>query len=247
MGMPPRPPTPPPSYPSGPQSPDPWKSQRVQMRDQVRAQRRQWKAQQRMQRASTRSHYLDASRSSLVGPLLLVGVGVVALLMTLHRIDAAGFWQWYGHWWPLIFIGAGVVLALESMAFSSSNRHIRLGGSVVFFALILACIGVAAAHNNVNWTAVSDQLQIGDNVDLAEMFGKKHQASEDIVHPLPANATLVIQDPRGDITISTGSDDQMHLKLDKTVYGNSESGAEQILQGKSSHLWRFFLSLKLYF
>jgi DUF4097 and DUF4098 domain-containing protein YvlB len=174
-----------------------------------------------------RGHYRGAARGSLVGPLLLVAVGTVALLMTLHRINVANFWQWYGHWWPLILIGAGVVLALESLAFASHSTRIRLGGGVVFLGLILAGMGVIAAHNNVNWTAVADQLQIGNQVDLAQMFGKKHQASEDIVHPLPANAILVIHNPRGDINIAIGDDDQMHLKLDKTVYSNSESEAER--------------------
>lgn len=229
MGMPPRTPGPPPPYSPGPQSPDPWQNRRAPMGDTTRAQRRQWKAQQRMPRVN-RSYYLHASRHSLVGPLLLVGIGVIALLMTLHRLNAAGFWRWYGHWWPLVFIGAGLVLTLESMAFSSSNRHIRLGGGVVFFGLILAGIGILAAHNHVNWTAISDQLQIGDTVDLAQMFGKKHQATEEIDHPLPANGTLVIQNRRGDVIISTGPDNQMHLKLDKTVYGNSDSAAERRLR-----------------
>ena len=194
----------------------------------MREQRRQWKMQQKMQRASWRGYYAGAARGSLVGPLMLVGIGVVALLMTLHRINMSYFWQWYGHWWPLILIGAGVVLALESMVFASHNARIRLGGGVIFLALVLAVIGVVAAHNNVNWTAVGDQLQLGNDVDLAQMFGKKHRASEDIVHPLPANATLVIQNSRGDVTVSTGSsDDQMHLRLDKTVYSNSESDAER--------------------
>lgn len=183
-----------------------------------------------MQRAAWRNHYGAGPRGSLVGPLLLVAIGVVALLMTLHRINVGNFWQWYGHWWPLIFIGAGSVLALESIALSSHHARIRLGGGVVLLALLLAALGMIAAHNSVNWTAVSDQLQLGDDVDLAQVFDKKHQASENIVHPLPAGATLIIQNPRGDVAISTASDDRMHIKLDKTVYSNSTSGADRRLR-----------------
>lgn len=79
--------------------------------------------QARMQREAYRAQYRGYSRHSLVGPLLLIGIGVVAFLMTTHRINAGYFWQWYGHWWPLILIGAGVVLALESLAVSGSSAY----------------------------------------------------------------------------------------------------------------------------
>ncbi len=217
MGM---PPTPPP-YPPPHQQGDPWRNQRAQWK----AQRRYLKMQSKQQRAVYRAY----SRSSMVGPVLLVGIGVVALLMTTHRLNAPYFWRWYGHWWPLILIVAGILLALESLAFARYSR-IRLGGGVVFLGIILALLGVAAAHNDINWSAIGEQLQFGDNVDLAQMFGQKHKASEQIDHALPADATLVIQNQRGDITISNGTDDQMHLTLDKTVYSNSDSDAEQKLQ-----------------
>lgn len=214
MGIP--PPTP-------PQSP-------YQSRAQWKAQRAQWKMQSRMQRAAYRASYRGYARGSLVGPLLLLGIGVIALLMTTHHINATYFWQWYGHWWPLVLIGAGVVLALESLAFSRYAR-IRLGGGVVLLGLILVCIGIVAAHNNVNWTAVGDQLQLGNNVDLAQVFGKKHEATEQVTHALPANATVVIQNPRGDVTITEGGENQMEMDLDKTVYSNSGSEAAEKLRG----------------
>ncbi len=90
-----------------PQNPPPY----YQSRAQWKAQRAQWKMQSKVQRAAYRASYRNYSRGSLVGPLLLVAIGVIALLMTLNRIHAAYFWQWYGHWWPLILIGAGVILA----------------------------------------------------------------------------------------------------------------------------------------
>src|SRR5665213_581577 len=79
---------------------------------------------------------------------------------------------------------------------------------------------IAAAHNQINWTAVGDQLNLGDNVDLSQMFGNKHETSEQVVHALPPGGTLVIQNPHGNVTVgsSTGiSDGQMHLTLAKTV------------------------------
>src|SRR5487761_1204429 len=194
-------------------------------RAQWKAQRAQWKMQAKMQRGL----YRGPARASLVGPMMLLGIGIVALLMTTHHINSAYFWQWYGLWWPLVLIGAGIILALESLLFSSYAR-VRLGGGVVFLGLILAVAGVAAAHRHVNWSAVGDQLDLGNNVDLAQMFGEKHQATEDVAHDLPPNATLIVQNPRGDVTFESGGDAQMHMKLDKTVNTNSTSEAEEKLR-----------------
>lgn len=194
-------------------------------RAQWKAQRAQWKMQARMQRNS----YRMLSRGSLAGPLLLVGIGIAGLLLTTHTINAAHFWQWYGRWWPLILIGAGCTLALESILFSSYAR-IRLGGGVILLGILLAAAGVVAAHHSVNWTAVQDELELGNNVDLAQMLGAKHETTEQVDHDLPANATVILQNARGDVTVTAGPDDRMHIKIDKVVYTNSDSEAQEKLR-----------------
>jgi hypothetical protein len=153
---------------------------------------------------------------------------VLALLMTMHRINADYFWHWYGQWWPLLLIGAGVLLALESL-FLAGQTRVRVGGGVVFLVLLLVFAGIIAAHNHINWQSVGDQLQLGDNMNLAEMFGNKHQAKEQIAHPLPTDASVVIQNGHGDIILTASSDEQMHLTVDKTVYSNSDREAQREL------------------
>ena len=211
MGMPPQPP---PQYPPS--------------RAQMKAQRAQWKMQSRMQRDAYRASIRGTSQRSILGPLFLIAIGVLALLMTLHRINVDYFWHWYGHWWPLLLIGAGVLLALESLFLAGQSR-VRVGGGVVFMILLLVLAGIVAAHNHINWQSVGDQLQLGDNVNLAEMFGNKHQAKEQIAHPLPADATVAIQNAHGDVILTASSDDQMHLTVDKTVYSGSEHEAQREL------------------
>lgn len=190
--------------------------------------------QAKMQRAAWRAQYRGAQRGSMLGPLFLTAIGVFALLATTHHISLPSFWQWYGHWWPLILIGAGVLLALESLAFSRHSR-VRLGGGMVLLMMILALLGIAAAHNHVNWSAIGDQIHLdNDDLNLSQMFGNRHDASEEIVHALPPNATVVIQNPHGDVTITTDNTaaaaDQIHLSLKKTVYSNSDSESKQKLQ-----------------
>lgn len=212
MGIPSQPP--PPSYPPS--------------RAQWRQQRAQWKMQSRMQRAAYRASRRTSTRRSILGPLFLIAIGVFALLMTTHRIHAAAFWQWYGHWWPLLLIGAGVLLALESLVWARHAR-IRLGGGMVLLIILLALLGVAVSHNHFNWRTFGNQWQLDNNFNLDQMFGSKHESSEQIVHAMPANGTLIVENARGDVTISTGSDDQMHLSLDKSVYSNSDTDAKRMM------------------
>lgn len=207
-----------------PQALPPYPSSRAQWK----AQRAQWKMHARMQRAAYRASLRGTGRGSMLGPLFLIAIGVLALLMTMHKINVDHFWQWYGHWWPVVLIGAGVLLALESLLWASHSR-IRLGGGVVLLLLLLALVGIAASHNHVNWQSVGEQLQFGNNVNLAQIFGNKHEAKEQIVQAVPADATVVIQNAHGDVTMTAGSDDQMHLTLDKTVYTGSEREAKRDL------------------
>src|ERR1019366_5788482 len=95
-GVPPVPPVPPPpGY-------DP-RAQRRTLRDQARAQRAQFRAQREQMRYQMRS----LRRGSVLGPILLIAVGVVFLLMETGHLDHQRFWAWYGHWWPLLLAAGG--------------------------------------------------------------------------------------------------------------------------------------------
>lgn len=199
-------------------------------RAQWKAQKAQWKYQARMQREAYRRKF---SRPSLVGPLLLIAIGVVALLITMHHLDAGTFWQWYAHWWPLVLIGAGLIMAVESMIASSSAR-VRLGGGAVLLGIFLAFLGVIVAHTHASWSSVGKQLDLGSSMNLPQMFGSKHEASETIQHPLPENATVVLQNPYGDIAVAPGNssanNNQLQLTLNKVVYTGIDGQAQSKLQ-----------------
>ncbi|MGC9293268.1 MAG: DUF4097 family beta strand repeat-containing protein [Acidobacteriaceae bacterium] len=182
----------------------------------------------RMQRAQMRA----MQQRSIVGPLLLVSIGVVALLLTTHRLDATRFWTLYGHWWPLALIGAGVVLALESLVMTHwRHTSTRIGGGAILLGVLLAGLGVlAACCHNIDWSIVGSQLGM-DNEDmhLMQIFGQSHTASQQLTFPVTPGGPVVLQDPHGDISVSASTDNQMHLTLNKTVYANSDAEAQKKL------------------
>jgi len=119
-----------------------WKVYREQQRAAWRAQREALRAQ----RQSWKGAYGYGPRvPSLVGPVILIGVGIVALLMLTGHIDSAEFWSWYGRWWPLLLIGAGVAMLGEWALDMKRQTPVRRGGNFVGILIVLALVGVFAA------------------------------------------------------------------------------------------------------
>ena len=227
-----------------------WQDQQRVMREQARMQRDAWRQQARaqrdqyrMQRDQARMIARAGRRSSIVGPLLVIAIGVIFFLIQSGRIPHGTFWAWYAHWWPLLFVGAGVVMLCE-WAFDRSTHadgvpyRRSIGGGVVFLMILMAVAGAGAmgarnfGYNNF-W---QNGFQInGDNWD--QMIGDKHESDEPIVQAFPIGASFVVNNPRGDVTISGTSDDgQMHIQAHKEVYSSNNSDADQKLRDLSPNV-----------
>ena len=89
-----------------------WRVYREQQKAAWRAQREAWRAQ----RYAMKSSYIGVYGPrvpSVVGPIILIVAGIVALLVLTGHIAADSFWAWYGRWWPLLLIAAGLALLGE--------------------------------------------------------------------------------------------------------------------------------------
>src|ERR1700685_1774962 len=82
-----------------------WRVYREQQRAAWRAQREAWKAQRHAWKAGYGSAY-GPHVPSIVGPIILVGIGIVGLLIYSGRIAPSNFWTWYGPWWPILLMAA---------------------------------------------------------------------------------------------------------------------------------------------
>jgi hypothetical protein len=101
---------PPPPYPPPPGPPygGDWKYQRRVLKEQARAQRDMARAQRDAYRYQARS----LRRSSILGPLLLITIGILFLLVQTGRLQAHALWDWYGRFWPLPLLCAGIFMLL---------------------------------------------------------------------------------------------------------------------------------------
>ncbi len=235
---PPTPPPGPPGSPSGglppggsagfPYGSDP-RYQRRMLREQVRMQRKQLRAQRDLYRAQSRG----GRRGSVVGPLLIVGLGIASLLVQTGRMDAHRLAAWYGVWWPLLFIGVGVLLVAEWLLDRGLHRDAEqtfrrrsLGGGSVAILVLLGVAGIAANafHEGAGRILAHGFNLNQDNID--EFLGEKHESDQTLVRSIPAGASLNLTNPRGDVTVSgTSEDGQMHVDLHREVYTRSDSEA----------------------
>jgi DUF4097 and DUF4098 domain-containing protein YvlB len=175
-------------------------------------------------------------RSSLLGPLLLIAIGVVFLLIQTGRLDHSRFWAWYGHWWPLLLVAAGAVVlaewAIDQALLRDPQRpgYRRSVGSGVIFLLVLFAFMGAISNHVMGFPSGYSKLFPGFHFDqdsMDRLLGDKHESDETLDLSFAPSDSLTIVNPRGGVTVSGTSDDnQMHLAIHKRVYASTDSEAD---------------------
>lgn len=190
-----------------------------QARDWARAQRDQAKAQRQYWRA----YWRGGRRPSITGPIILLAVGVIALLVELGRLNGYAIWNWYVQWWPLLLIALGLIYLAEYF-FDRNDPYARrrTGGGLVFLIIVLLIVGWAA-HGARYWGH-----HIGVNGDdLWSYFGAEHDNDVQMSQAVSATGTILVQNPRGDVTITPSSDSQIHLSAHEVVHTSSDKDAQK--------------------
>jgi DUF4097 and DUF4098 domain-containing protein YvlB len=179
-------------------------------RDAARARRHYWRMQQ---------------RPSIIGPLLLIAIGVVALLIEIGKLSAFGFWDWYVRWWPLLLIVVGLISLGEWWLDRESpyGRRHRYGGVIVLL-ILLAVVGYSD-HGLRRLNMFQNQ---GDDDDLLFHFlGHQHESDQTLNQAIPSGALIDIQVPHGDVTVTPSGDAQIHVQAHEVAYANSDGDARR--------------------
>jgi DUF4097 and DUF4098 domain-containing protein YvlB len=208
-----------------------WRAYREQQKAAWHAQREAWKAQ----RHAWKTHYWGGQHaSSIVGPLILIAIGVVWLLVYSGHISAEQFWSWYAHWWPAILIAAGLALLAEWMLDLRRDVPVRRHGpgGLIVLLVILGLFAAAGHHFGGNWN--------GDDGmgDFFNSFGQpEHDTDQTALEAqIPANASIEIYNPRGDVSITAAPDNNVSVQSHEVAYAHSDSDAQKIFTGEAAHL-----------
>jgi DUF4097 and DUF4098 domain-containing protein YvlB len=236
------PPNVPPGVPPGSGAPFPpsdpktqWRIHREQQRAAWRTYREAWKANRHAWKASYAGAY-GPRVPSIVGPVILIAIGVVGLLVVSGRITAGQFWAWYGHWWPLLLIAAGLAMLGEWALDLRRGTAVRRGG-VVGILILVAILGAGAA----GWNNFLGPLraQFGDQGE--ELFNAFGLPEHDFDRPalsaqIPTNAGLEIQNPRGDVSVIVGGVSSIEVQAHEVAFAKSDADASKIFDAEAPRL-----------
>ena len=193
------------------------------------------KYQARMQRAQMRMQMRAMRRNSIVGPLVLLMLGILFLLAQSGKVSWSRELSWYSTWWPLVLVGAGVVLLIEwsfdqFVAPSDTPLPRRsLGGGVITLLIFLAIAGATmrfSTHVYDHGVHTEDEF-FGHNFGALDHFGEEHDSDDSVSSTIPTGAMLIVRDPRGDVSISgTSPDGQVHVSVHKEAWAWQSSEAD---------------------
>ncbi len=192
-----------------------------------------------MQQQQMRYQMRSMRRGSVLGPILLITIGIVFLLIQTGRLDHSRFWGWYGHWWPLLLVCAGILVLAEWTFDQYLQRDPQrpqyrrsVGAGVVILLLVFVVAGIAASVNHqFPW---GNPRMMGFHFDqdtMDQMFGDKHESDQNLDMAFAAGSSLTVVNPRGDVTINGTSDDgRVHIAVHKQVYARTDSDADSKAQ-----------------
>lgn len=208
-----------PPYSSGQYPPPDSREARRQARGYARAQRDQARAQRHYWRA----YWRGGRRPSIIGPLVLLAIGVLALLVEIGQLNGYAVWDWYVRWWPLLLIVLGLI-SLAEYFFDRNDPYARgrVGGGFVFLIVLLLIAGWAA-HGARHW---GHEAGIDSN-DFWFLFGGEHDRDVQMTNAAPANAVVIVQNPRGDVTVTPSTDGQIHLDAHEVVHSGSDNETQK--------------------
>ena len=227
----------------GPQQPpygsyDPktqWRIYREQQKAAWRAQRDAWKAQRYAWRASYPAAIVPRS-PSVVGPVILIAVGVIALLLMTGKLGVTGFWNWYAHWWPILLIGAGLALLGEWFLDVRQKTPVHRGGGFMGILLLLVMLGlVAGGFQQINrWR--SDLGSQNDN--FFNMFGQpEHEMDQSVLSSaVPSGATISIDNPHGDVSVTATDSSEVKVTTHEVAFSASDADARKVFDSEAAHL-----------
>ncbi|MCS7314075.1 MAG: DUF4097 domain-containing protein [Bryobacteraceae bacterium] len=163
---------------------------------------------------------------SMVGPLLLIGLGSLLLLHTLR--PQPGLLAIFGRYWPFILIGWGLVRLLEIVYWRIRRFPLPAYGisGAEWTAIILICLAGSALHA-VERYRPWDRLGAVASRRL-ELFGRSYEytiAEQRL--PAPTAARLLVENLRGTTRITGAETQEIRVSGRKTLRAVHDAEASQ--------------------
>ncbi len=158
-------------------------------------------------------------RPSLSSALLWTGLGVLFLLSNLDI--APDVWILTKRYWPLLLIllGAGKV---ADYFFRGKSISIRFGEFLgLCVILILGILFTKKSDAQLRWFVGELPFKIGNvSIQAEQWLGNSHTYMEETSFPLEGVPRIRIENSHGKVSVSSGSDREIRVRLNKVVYAD---------------------------
>ncbi|MBZ5531186.1 MAG: DUF4097 family beta strand repeat-containing protein [Acidobacteriia bacterium] len=168
---------------------------------------------------------------SMVGPLILIALGVLLMLGTMGMISLRGFGIWFARYWPAVLIVWGAVkLAEYSWARQKGEQPSRLGAGSIVLVVFFVLIGISATSlSRVDWHGLHSQFNIDDDTnDFFGLMGNSYEFTDTLAQPVAGGTEFKVLARRGSIKVTPSADAQAHLVVHKTLRTDTQEGADSL-------------------
>jgi DUF4097 and DUF4098 domain-containing protein YvlB len=167
---------------------------------------------------------------SLFGPIVLISLGVVFLLVHLGVWSYRGVGIAFARYWPVLLILWGLAKLLEYM--DAQRKGVPApgigwgGGFLLFFIIVFGMAATGAVR--VNWDEVRNEMGHSDVDDPFGFLGRRYEFTEEVAPvKIPEGQPVKVITTRGDVTVETSADDQVHMRWVKMFRATEQSQADQ--------------------
>lgn len=164
----------------------------------------------------------------MAGAFVLIVVGVVFLMGTMHILSIGRLAHLFASYWPLLLIFWGVIKLLEHQrAQREGTRSSGIGAGGVFLVVMIVVFGLIATQlERVNWSGIRDNINIDDS-DFNDIFGQSYNFNDHLERDFPAGASLKIIDTRGAVSVHASDDNKITVVIRKRVGAENQSDADK--------------------
>jgi hypothetical protein len=165
---------------------------------------------------------------SLAGPFVLIVLGTVCLLGTMHILSLGRLAHLFANYWPVLLIFWGVIKLIEHQrAQREGTRAAGIGAGGIFLVVMIVVFGLIATQlERVNWSGLRDNINIDDS-DFNDIFGQTYNFNDHLEQNFPAGASLKIIDTHGAVSVHASDDNKITVVVRKRVGAENQGDADK--------------------
>lgn len=167
-------------------------------------------------------------RRSFSGPFVLIVMGTVFLMATMHVLSIGRLAHLFANYWPALLIVWGVIKLVEHQrAQREGTRAPGIGGGGVVLVVMIVVFGLIATQlEHVNWSGLHEQFNFDDS-DFSGIFGQSYNYNDNLEQDFPGGGSLKVIDTHGAISVHASDDNKITVVVRKRVGADNQNDADK--------------------